>query len=83
VHLVPSLSLYNLLLLHIYCSRRSHFSLSMSGELDKNPPVATEPAASGNKSDSGTESDDLAFSSSTTMATIKMADNMIPEISDY
>jgi hypothetical protein len=55
----------------------------MSGELDKNPPVATEPAASGNKSDSGTESDDLAFSSSTTMATIKMADNMIPEISDY
>jgi hypothetical protein len=66
----------NLLLHHIHCSlRRSHFSLSISGEADQNPPVTIECAVTGNKSDSGMESDALATSSSMTLAAIKMADN--------
>jgi hypothetical protein len=47
----------------------------MAGEADQNPPVITEPAGGGHKSDSGTESDALATSSSATLAAIKMADN--------
>jgi hypothetical protein len=63
--------------------RHSHFSLSMAGEADQNPPVTTEPVAGGNKSDSRMKSDALTTSSSTTLAAIKMTDNQIPEISDY
>jgi hypothetical protein len=55
----------------------------MAGDADQNPPITTEPAGGGNKSDSGMESDALATSSSATVAAIKMADNQIPEISDY
>jgi hypothetical protein len=55
----------------------------MVGEADQNPPAITEPATSGNKSDSGIESDASATSSSATLATIKMADNQIPEITDF
>jgi hypothetical protein len=55
----------------------------MAGEADQNPPITTEPAGGGNKSDSGTESDSLATSSSATVGAIKMADNKIPEISNY
>jgi hypothetical protein len=55
----------------------------MAGEADQNPPVATEPTAGGNKSNSEMESDALATSSSATMATIKMVDNKIPDIADY
>jgi hypothetical protein len=74
--ITPILSPSNLLLLHIYCSlRRSHFSLSMAGEADQNPPVITELAGGGNKSDSRMESDAPATSSSATLAAIKMADN--------
>jgi hypothetical protein len=74
--ITPILSPSNILLLHIYCSlRRSHFSLSMVGEADQNPPIITEPAGGSNKSDSGMEKDALATSSSATLATIRMADN--------
>jgi hypothetical protein len=55
----------------------------MAGEADQNPPVITEPATGDNKSDSRTESDTLATSSSVTLAAIKMADNQIPEITDF
>jgi hypothetical protein len=78
------LSPSNLLLLHIYSSlRRSHSSLSMAGEADQNPLITTEPAVGDNKSDSETESDAPATSSSSTLATIKMADNQIPEIANF
>jgi hypothetical protein len=55
----------------------------MSGEADQNPPVTTEPAAIGNKTNSGMESNAPATSSFATLAVIKMADNQIPEISEY
>jgi hypothetical protein len=55
----------------------------MAGEADQNPPVIPEPIAGGNKSDSGMESDAPTTSSSTTLAAIKMADNQIPEITDF
>jgi hypothetical protein len=55
----------------------------MASESDQNPPVTTELAGGGNKSDSGTDSNALATSSSATLATIKMADNQISEIADY
>jgi hypothetical protein len=55
----------------------------MAGEADQNLPVATDPAIGSNKSDSETETDALATSSSATVAAIKMAGNQIPEISDY
>jgi hypothetical protein len=55
----------------------------MAGEADQNLPVATDPAIGSNKSDSGTETDALATSSSATVAAIKMAGNQIPKISDY
>jgi hypothetical protein len=81
---VPSLLLSNFLLLQIYCSpRRSYFSLSMAGEADQNPPVAIEPTASGNKSNSRLESDAPATSFSATVAAIKMADNKILDIANY
>jgi hypothetical protein len=54
----------------------------MAGEADQNPPVITELAGGGNKSDSRMESDAPATSSSATLAAIKMADNQIPEITD-
>jgi hypothetical protein len=47
----------------------------MASEADQNPHVITEHATGGNKSDSRTESDALATSSSATLAVIKMADN--------
>jgi hypothetical protein len=47
----------------------------MAGEADQNPPVITELAGGGNKSDSRMESDAPATSSSATLAAIKMADN--------
>jgi hypothetical protein len=82
VHLVPSLLLSRLLIL--YCSlHHSLFSLSMASEADQNPPVTTEPATSGNKSEPRIESDASATSSSATLATIKMADNQIPKIANY
>jgi hypothetical protein len=55
----------------------------MAGEADGNPPVTTEPTAGSNKSDSGTKSDALITSSSTTLVAIKMVDNQIPEITDF
>jgi hypothetical protein len=55
----------------------------MASEVDQNPPVITEPATDGNKSDSGMESDASATSSSATLAAIKMADNHIPKITDF
>jgi hypothetical protein len=55
----------------------------MVGEANQNPPVTTEPAAGGNKCDSRMENDAPSTSSSAILAAIKMADNQIPEISDY
>jgi hypothetical protein len=82
--ITPILSPSNPLLHHIYCSLcRSHFSLSMAGEADQNPPIITEPAASGNKSDSGMESNDLITSSAATLVAIKMADNQIPKTTNF
>jgi hypothetical protein len=82
--ITPILSPSKLLLLHIYYFlRRSHFSPSMAGEADQNPPVITELTGGGNKSDSRTESDALATSSSATLAAIKMEDNQIPEITNF
>jgi hypothetical protein len=82
--ITPVLSPSNLLLIHIYCSLcRSHFSLSIVGEADENPPVITEPVGGSNKSDSGVESDASITSSSATLAMINMADNQIAEITDF
>jgi hypothetical protein len=55
----------------------------MAGEADQNPPVITEPAIGGNKSDSGMESDAVTTSSSASLGTIKMVDNQILEITDF
>jgi hypothetical protein len=55
----------------------------MAGEADQNPLAVTKPIVSDNKSYSGTESDAPTTSSSTTMATIKMVYNKIPDIADY
>jgi hypothetical protein len=78
------LSPSNLLLLHIYCSlRRSHFSLSMADEDDQNPLIITNPVTTDNKSDSGTESDAPATSSSATLTAIKMENNQIPEVTNF
>jgi hypothetical protein len=54
----------------------------MAGEADQNPLTATE-SATDNKSDSETESDVLAISSSAIVAAIMMEDNQIPEIPNY
>jgi hypothetical protein len=82
--ITPILPPSNLLLLHIYYSlRRSHFSLSMVGEANQNPPIITEPAAVDNKSDSRMKSDAPTTSSSASLAAIKMTDNQIPEITDF
>jgi hypothetical protein len=54
----------------------------MAGEADQNPLAATE-SATDNKSDSETESDVLAISSSAIVAAIMMEDNQIPEIPNY
>jgi hypothetical protein len=54
----------------------------MANEADQNPPISIELATGGKKSDSGTKSD-TPTTSSATVATIKMADNKIPKISDY
>jgi hypothetical protein len=78
------LSPSNLLLIRIYYSlRRSHSSFSMASEANQNPLNAIEPAIGDNKSDSRMERDASATSSSSTLATIKMADNQIPEIADF
>jgi hypothetical protein len=55
----------------------------MAGEAYQNPLVATMCASGGNKSNSGMESEAPTTSSSTTLSAIKMADNQIPEISNY
>jgi hypothetical protein len=55
----------------------------MAGEADQNPLITTELAGGGNKSDSRTASNISATSSSATVAAIKMANNQIPNISDY
>jgi hypothetical protein len=54
----------------------------MAGEADQNPPVATKPTGGRNKIDSRTESDVPITSSSASVASIKMAENMILEISN-
>jgi hypothetical protein len=55
----------------------------MASEANQNPLNAIEPAIGDNKSDSRMERDASATSSSSTLATIKMADNQIPEIADF
>jgi hypothetical protein len=55
----------------------------MADEADQNPPIAIEPSADGNKSDSKMESDALTASSSATVSAIKMADNKIPDVVNY
>jgi hypothetical protein len=55
----------------------------VAGEANQNPHVSVEPTVGGNKTDSRTESDAPATSSSATMAAIKMTDKKISEIYDY
>jgi hypothetical protein len=55
----------------------------MIGEADQVPPIIVKPATNDNKSDSRTESDSLMASSSANAATAKMADDIVPNMSNY
>jgi hypothetical protein len=55
----------------------------MAGEADRTLTAADMPTIDEGRNDSGAESDALTTSSSVTLATIKMADNKVPEMSDY
>jgi hypothetical protein len=55
----------------------------MAGETDQTLHVAGDPIIDKNKSASMAESDVSAASSSSDMATMKMVDKTIPEMSDY
>jgi hypothetical protein len=55
----------------------------MAGETDRILRVVDEPIINESKSDFRTESDVLASSSSSNMATAKMADKTTPEMVDY
>jgi hypothetical protein len=56
----------------------------MAGEADRTLAAADTPAIDEGMNDSGTESDaPVTSSSSVTLAVIKMADDKVPEMSDY
>jgi hypothetical protein len=55
----------------------------MAGEADRTLAAADTPAIDEGMNDSGTESDAPVTSSSVTLAVIKMADDKVPEMSDY
>jgi hypothetical protein len=55
----------------------------MAGEADQNPRITDEPVVNENKSNSETESNVLATSSSSNVAAVKMAEKTIPEMVDY
>jgi hypothetical protein len=55
----------------------------MAGEADQSLHTADKPTANKGNIDSGTESDVPATSSFATMVAVKMADNLVPEMSDY
>jgi hypothetical protein len=55
----------------------------MAGEADRTLAVADTPAIDEARNDSRAESDTPATSSSVTHGVIKMADNRVPEMSDY
>jgi hypothetical protein len=55
----------------------------MASETDQIHRAAIEPIINNSKSDSGIESDIPAASSSSNMATAKMADKTTPEIVNY
>jgi hypothetical protein len=58
-------------------------SLSMAGEADQTLHAAEKPTSNEGKSDSGTESDIPMTSSSITIAAIKIANKIVPDMSDY
>jgi hypothetical protein len=58
-------------------------SHSIVGEADKILHATDEPIVNESKSDSGTESDSPAASTSSNAATAKITDKTIPDISDY
>jgi hypothetical protein len=55
----------------------------MAGEADRTLTAADMPTIDEGRNDSGAESDAPTTSSSVTLAAIKMADNKVPEMSDY
>jgi hypothetical protein len=55
----------------------------MAGEADQNPRIADEHVVNENKSNSETESNVLATSSSSNVAVVKMVEKTIPEMVDY
>jgi hypothetical protein len=55
----------------------------MAGEADRTLAAVDTPTIDDGRNDSGVGNDALATSSSTTLAVIKMADNKVPETSDY
>jgi hypothetical protein len=81
--ITSTLSPSNLLLLPfvVYCVVPT--SLSMAGEADRTLAAIDTPTIDDGRNDSGVENDALATSSSMTLAVIKMADNKVPETSDY
>jgi hypothetical protein len=81
--ITSTLSPSNLLLLPfvVYCVVPT--SLSMAGEADRTLAAIDTPTIDDGRNDSGVENDALATSSSMTIAVIKMADNKVPETSDY
>jgi hypothetical protein len=63
-----------------YCAAPT--SLSLVGEVDRTLAAADRPTVDEGRNDSGAESDALT-TSSVTLAVFKMADNKVPEMSDY
>jgi hypothetical protein len=65
----------------------AHYTVSASqaltGEANQVPPIIIKPTAVDNKSDFGTKSDSPMASSSPNAAAAKMADDTVPNMSDY
>jgi hypothetical protein len=81
--ITSALSPSNLLLLPFaaYCAAPT--SLSMVSEADRTLAAADTSTIDEGRNDSGVESNAPVTSSSMTLAVIKMADNKVPEMSDY
>jgi hypothetical protein len=73
-----SLSPSNLLLLLFTTCCTAPTSHSMASEADQTPRIVVEPVVDENKSDSETESNVLAASSFSNVATTKMVEKTIP-----
>jgi hypothetical protein len=81
--ITSALSPSNLLLLPFTTNYAAPTSLSMVGEADQTHATVDTPIVDEDRNDSGVKSDAPVTSSSVTLAVIKMADNKVPEMSDY